>query len=460
MAYPTEVMFPEDLTGTAATNAVADEIHIKERLDDTILVLNHGPFYAESLAVYDKVTGGILKEGKDYDVGCYFAKASLEAGKPVYSVIILKDREIGSGIRVSYQAIGGQYSADIESIYTVLKELLAKNQKILWDDIIKPDSFKPTEHLHHSDDIYGMEPVVNALIDIADQLRYYNNTLVDKVVEEVIANLMAGFLTRIPIDNVEGLRDVLEHFAATHHEINLRLVAIETSIKLLQEKDVELRKLIDANKSLITTLRQDLTDLTERVTENERQLVVHDSRMDGIDGRINGINSILTQHDNRLNSLRADLTLRHQEIQKNTLDISTLSSTFNMFKSSTSQTLILHQENITKNATDIADIRRIMNGYIFYNLEVDTNQSGVLKPNSLWLADSSTKRNRALPTVGIRDGDAIYVKDKTNNAENAHIEISGAIESADRGISIDTNNGFVLLVYSFNNKRWSVAGGQ
>lgn len=460
MAFPNPVKYEEDLTGVSPDNFVANEIHIHERKGDDIIIPRGGPFFAESIIIRDKVTNEILKENIDYKFGMYFQKASLKASRPIYVCIQLLNRERESGVALDYQVIGGQYSEDIVGLYSLFHQLLEKNSSILWDEIIKPDTFPPGAHRHHSDDIYGMEPIVIALEGIIEQLRLQNNTVVDKVAEEVIEILMNGFLKNIPIENVDGLREILDMLTAKDYNFEQRLSNINEQLEALRAKDLDLKRLIDLNKEAIESLNVSFDSLILRVAQSEEdiawikaKLINHQEQM----------NTIVLNHNrllDRVDSLRQDVNTNTQEITATNQRHDALKDEYGKFKASTNSTLGEHAGKLETHASQIDDILRVMSGYVFYKLGIDHAQSGVLAPDTVWAAESNVRRNRTFPSSGLRGGEIIVIKDITGQANTNRIELTGLIDGFPDGCCIDRPFGFCMFTYSQSKRKWVLTMGR
>lgn len=452
-------VYPFDPTGIDPENFVVSEPHTVEFETDTIIIPRHGPFYADALVVRDQLTNQPLVENVDYRLGNYYKEASQATGKPVYALIYLLNRDVDSTALIDYHVVGGQYSYDLQGLYELLLQLKERDTTVLWDDIIKPDSFPPSMHVHHADELYGFEPVIEALYAIEQQMRYRNTELPDEVAEDVINILMNGILKNLPIDNVDGLRDILNLFAAKQYDFEQRFLVIEAAIAALQAKDVELRSLIDANTDFANGIAADLAAAIIRIAQNETDISWIKTRLIELQSDVDDNAAAHALLVNRVDSLRVDVDGHTTDIATINSKHTTLLNQFNTFKAATNNTLGTHAGTLGTHTSQIADIYQTMAGYIFYKLSVDRNQSGGLLPDTVWLANSTSVRNRSLPTNGLRGGEIIIVKDETGGAASRRIEISGNINGSPDGIFIDKNYGAVNLVYSIQTRKWHVMGG-
>lgn len=452
--------FKVDLTGKAESNRVQNEEHVHTHQNEIVIVPNMGPFYTESFILRSSVDNSILREGKDYQYGNFYQRATKASGKSVYSLIYLLKPKLGTTYYLDYQAIGGEYAVDLDAIYDILLALKTKDEKILWDEIIKPDAFPPSEHRHNADELYGMDNVVQALLEIAQELRYHNNTLVDKVVSQVIAELTEGILSKVPIENIDGLKDILNGLAAADYNLEVRVDGHDAEIVKLKAKDVELLKSIKVNKGLIDSLRADLTAALARISTCEQDISWIKQRLIQLQTSINEWGVKHNQLLDRVNSLRVDVDKHTQEIRVNLNNHNDLKAKFSAFKDDTVSKLASHKTRLDSHDNTLSAIQQEMASYIFYRLRSDINQSGVLSPDTVWLAESNVRRTRPLPTQGLRGGEIICIKDATGTSNRNRIDVTGAVVGSPEGIYINIPLGYVFLIYVQERGAWQVYSGR
>ncbi|EOA6880324.1 hypothetical protein ACH8J2_004765, partial [Escherichia coli] len=66
MSTPITLKYPEDWTGTLASNHIVGEEHTVPRTENKCYALDGGPFFTESLVITEKLTGRTLVRGVDY----------------------------------------------------------------------------------------------------------------------------------------------------------------------------------------------------------------------------------------------------------------------------------------------------------------------------------------------------------------------------------------------------------
>lgn len=173
---PQVIQLPLDPTGQSANNLVQGETHtlIANRTYRAIAP-TCGAFYAESLKVYD-VNGVQLTDGSNGTPRQYYAAEFLELpsgryNQDIYSIVLIIDPAVSANVSIDYQALGGDFSRNIQAIIDQIEALGLDNRPVSWGDILnKPSEFDPAKHLHDIGDVYGFEYVVHALDRIRDAI--------------------------------------------------------------------------------------------------------------------------------------------------------------------------------------------------------------------------------------------------------------------------------------------------
>lgn len=160
---------PLDLTGHAPGNLLAGELHNTVEEGKTI-ALDYGAFFTESVFIKDVNTNVTLRPGNDYNLLHLFKAASVSSGKEVCSVIHFKDH-ISGNFAITYQAIGGEFSGNVQAIKDLIDAQNANLDAVLWGQILfLPEQFKPAAHLHHLGDLYGWEGILKMMDEIRNAI--------------------------------------------------------------------------------------------------------------------------------------------------------------------------------------------------------------------------------------------------------------------------------------------------
>lgn len=166
---PLIIKYPLDLTGQNPNNLVIGEPHEMVRRKVRAVATNYGPFFTESLKVYDAATGrklipGLASEGGQYVAAELYQDASTRAGQEICAIIVITDESVGDTVLLDYQVVGGEFSSSVSAIAAMIEALDLDERPVKWGDVLgKPSAFTPAKHLHDIGDIYGFEYIVEAL---------------------------------------------------------------------------------------------------------------------------------------------------------------------------------------------------------------------------------------------------------------------------------------------------------
>ncbi|ELT4197137.1 tail fiber domain-containing protein [Escherichia coli] len=167
MSTPITLKYPEDWTGTLASNHIVGEEHTVPRTENKCYALDGGPFFTESLVITEKLTGKTLVRGVDYKPIFLYQDATLYAGKEICAAIAIINDDIEGTLVNDYRIIGGVYVSLIDALYQAIEELKLDDRPINWDDIKnKPELYPPEPHIHHVSAIYGTEHLCLAIYSL------------------------------------------------------------------------------------------------------------------------------------------------------------------------------------------------------------------------------------------------------------------------------------------------------
>lgn len=198
--------YPLDRTAKAVTNRVEEETHNVGVQYNRIVAPAAGPYYEDSMVVYD-TKGNELKKGIDWDPLMPYTEASVTLGIPVTNMLVIKNKDITEVVLKRYQVPGGLYQTYTDAIIDLINSLMQGNREVMWDDIGgKPIRFQPTAHLHHLKDLYGYEYEILALEEILRSIQNGDIASHD-VIYQYIENLRVW--TQSELDKVNARVDDL-----------------------------------------------------------------------------------------------------------------------------------------------------------------------------------------------------------------------------------------------------------
>lgn len=187
-----------DITGTLLANKIVDEPHTLTEINSTtydILVPDFAPFYLDNLAlkhVADNGTVTPLSQGIHYNVCLPYAAATRSIGKPIYGGLSINDKPLNGHIQVTYQTLGGDWTADKAFVLTRLYESIHNPRTAYWDTITNiQDLFPPINHNQNFDYVFGHQELIDAVNDL-------------------IAAVQARPMTAVPLSHTHPLADILD----------------------------------------------------------------------------------------------------------------------------------------------------------------------------------------------------------------------------------------------------------
>lgn len=165
-----------DLTGTLPENKITDELHTLTPIPDKkdrIICPKFGSLYVESLTVRDVVTGLPLIRNVDYITAHHDSVSSELTGKDIESLIIIINESISNNIKISYQALGGNYIIERDFLMEQLTGIDDAAIVYRFDEMVgTPDSYPGDEnHPHEWWQVYGFDSLIENLDEVYSSIR-------------------------------------------------------------------------------------------------------------------------------------------------------------------------------------------------------------------------------------------------------------------------------------------------
>ena len=208
--------YPYDPTGLDPNNRVQGEVHSLSARPIRVLAPQHGAYYTESVAVYDNITNTLLTKGSQYECVQLLQEASVKIGKDICTLILIKDSNVNSEVRINYQVVGGNYSNNISNIVSMYEAVANDNRTVDWVNVQnKPLEYPPTLHNQLLSSVYGFEPVVAALERLRQSIILSNVPAFESLIDWIYT-LIAGF--------PEHIQDMNNPHQTTKNQVGLGLV--------------------------------------------------------------------------------------------------------------------------------------------------------------------------------------------------------------------------------------------
>lgn len=179
---PTITRLPLDLEGTKPSNWRANEIHTVVTATgkkNRIIVPDFGAFFIDNAVVRDS-KGVALVRHKNLEFTYHYELFSELTGKGVCAMIVITDPTLVGPFRVSYQAVGGNFSLSVKELGDVINAVTNTVTKIKWDDILdKPTAYQPADHVNKWWQIMGLDSLVTNLNRVADSWAVGRKVIID-----------------------------------------------------------------------------------------------------------------------------------------------------------------------------------------------------------------------------------------------------------------------------------------
>jgi len=158
------IRYPLDPTGENPDNLVSGEVKSLSVAQIRAAAPTYGPFFTESLIVYDHGNNRLLQRGVDYQCVEMLQEATLRFGKEIAQLVLVLNPNVTSQIRLTYQTLGGLYQNNTDGLIQMYETVIGDARPVDWTNVLnKPTQYTPTLHRHYLEDVVGFEPVVVAL---------------------------------------------------------------------------------------------------------------------------------------------------------------------------------------------------------------------------------------------------------------------------------------------------------
>lgn len=151
--------YPEDLTGTAASNLVVNEVVTTKTNKIRVFAPQNAPYFRESMSIVDTDTGLTLNSTQWKPYYLVAAATSLTAvGKDVYAMVAITDQGVSNNLKISYQTVGSDFVAGFDNLVAMIKPLVDDTRPVTWPNVLNRETgFNPNQHLHSMTQSRGFE---------------------------------------------------------------------------------------------------------------------------------------------------------------------------------------------------------------------------------------------------------------------------------------------------------------
>jgi hypothetical protein len=183
------VRYALDPTGHNVDNAVSGEVKNLSPAQIRAAATTYGPFFTESLTVYDHSNNRLLVRGVDYQCIEMLQEATLRFGKEIAQLILIINPAVSSSVRLNYQVLGGHYQNNNDALVNIYNTYMMDDRPVDWSNVLnKPLEYTPSLHAHLLEDLVGFEPVVVALERIRNAIVLSDVPAFEALIDWVNAN--------------------------------------------------------------------------------------------------------------------------------------------------------------------------------------------------------------------------------------------------------------------------------
>lgn len=223
-----------DPSGNNPDNFVSDEPHELSERPIRALVPRYGPFFSESLSLYDKTSGRRLEKGVDYRIPMISQELTLRYGLEIADGILIENPAVSTRIGVSYQVLGGDFQNSVTNLIEIYENFLNDGRGIDWTTSIfgKPTEFPPSLHSHYLADVYGFEPLTFELERIAQAIMLANGQSFEMLYDGLMSQIVTEkeIYEGIVSDKLVSFRRLLQIFEL-YNANAIKLTPEKTSIQ-------------------------------------------------------------------------------------------------------------------------------------------------------------------------------------------------------------------------------------
>lgn len=262
---------PLDSVGDQLTHKFVEDHKVEK--DNVYLVYpSRGPFYTSLITVKDQ-DGNTLKPELDWKPILHYRQASLELGQSVHRCLVIEKNGV-TDVEIEYQAVGGIYTNSNIAFEQLLEWFLTEKEKVLWDDVIKPEKFKPTLHKHVvSTDLLGTQDLVAAINNVATVIIDWLNGK-DFVIDDIVE--LREYLNKL--DNKDATME------AAIQQLGVNLNQLEQRLNTTDGEVTKVNQRVDATNNVNVTQgqainknAQDISAANSAINSNSQSIATLDS---------------------------------------------------------------------------------------------------------------------------------------------------------------------------------------
>lgn len=156
--------YPLDLLGEAPSNLVVENRTLTRKAIDgrSFVIPKAAPFFADSVVI--KHNGIPLEKGRDYHLILPSPELTHEVKKSIFGGIIFNTLNISQVVEITAQTIGGDWNLPINNVVEEMSNLINNPSFSTWSQIVgTPAGLPPNEHMHDWNATKGYDDLIGSL---------------------------------------------------------------------------------------------------------------------------------------------------------------------------------------------------------------------------------------------------------------------------------------------------------
>lgn len=192
MTFPI-IRYPLDPTGLSPNNRVQGEEHVLGPKAGPYhpIAPYYGPFFDNDLTLKVYCNNVLQTREQDWFVQNLVLTPSRDFSGDVSELILMKNKNEGDVIHITYQALGGPFQNNMSTLVDLYNAYLVDNRPVDWARVSnKPNEFPPAYHLHMLRDVIGWEPIIVAIERLINTLTLQGIPAFEALIDWVMARTM------------------------------------------------------------------------------------------------------------------------------------------------------------------------------------------------------------------------------------------------------------------------------
>lgn len=257
------VEYPYDPNGNSPANLVKNDRQTLSQINGDpfrYIIPEFAPFYVNNFAARAVNAAGtqiLLRHGIDYQFNARYIGATRANGMAVYGAVIIINQDIQGPITLTYQCLGGAYSANRNYVIQTIAQNNYNPRRIAWDQVTNaPTTFPPSGHPEDLDTFTGFRDLNDAIYALRDA-KMDTTTLRNELRQHTLnVNDPHKTMAKIPTDYIR--RPEFEAHTKNYNDPHRTLQRLPSDLVYQAGLDAALLKLEDSFDAVPSAYKRDV----------------------------------------------------------------------------------------------------------------------------------------------------------------------------------------------------------